>query len=75
VGVFNIPFRFLLIGLLVLGDFVFKSSQLVTKSVLHFMVGHFVGLDGFKESIADTSQCDSIDIITDGVEGCGNCVG
>jgi hypothetical protein len=73
--VFSIPFRFLVISLLVLGDFVSKSSQLLTKLVFHLMVGHFMRSDSFKEAIADVSQCDSIDIITNGVKGCGDCAG
>jgi hypothetical protein len=39
------------------------------------MMGHLTGSDGFKESVADASQGDSIDIITNGVEGCGDCAG
>jgi hypothetical protein len=45
------------------------------KSVFHLTVGHFMGLDGFEESIADVSQGDSINIITNGIEGCGDHVG
>jgi hypothetical protein len=53
VHVFSIPFRLLVICLLVLSNFVSKSLQLFTKSVFHFMVGHFMGFNGFEEPIAD----------------------
>jgi hypothetical protein len=39
------------------------------------MVGHFMGFDSFEESITDISQGDGINIISDGVEGCDDCVG
>jgi hypothetical protein len=49
--------------------------QLVAKSVFHLTVGHFTAFDSFKESVADASQGDSIDIIANGIEGCCDHVG
>jgi hypothetical protein len=73
--VFSIPFRLLVVHLLVFGDFISKPLELLTKLVFHLMVGCFTGSDGFKESLTDVSQGDSVDIITDGIEGCGDHVG
>jgi hypothetical protein len=46
--VFNIPFRGLVIGFLIIGHFISESSDLLTKSVFHLTVDHFVGPDGFE---------------------------
>jgi hypothetical protein len=73
--VFSIPFGFLVICLLVFSNLVSKSSQLLTKSVFHLTVGHFAGSDSFEESVTDFPQGDSIDIITNGIEGCGDHAG
>jgi hypothetical protein len=51
--IFNIPFRGLVIGFLIISHFISKSSDLLTKLVFHLMVDHFTGPDGFKQSIAD----------------------
>jgi hypothetical protein len=53
--VFNIPFRGLVIGFLVISHLISKSSDLLTKSVFHHTVDHFTGSDGFKEPITDGS--------------------
>jgi hypothetical protein len=73
--VFNIPFRFLVVCPLVLGNFISKSSKLLTKLVFHLTVCGFVVLDSFEESLANSSQGDSINVISDGIEGCGDCAG
>jgi hypothetical protein len=73
--VFNIPIGLLLVHTLIFRDFISKSSQLVTKSVFHFMVGCFIGFDSFEETVTDSLQDDSVNIITDGVEGCCDCAG
>jgi hypothetical protein len=75
VGVFSIPFRGLFIGLLVYGDLISKSMQLVAKSFFHFTVGLFTEFDCFEEPLTDPSECDGIDIISNGIEGCDNCAG
>jgi hypothetical protein len=51
--VFNIPFRGLVIGFLIISHFISKSSDLLTKLVFHLTVDCFTGSDGFKQSIAD----------------------
>jgi hypothetical protein len=51
--VFNIPFRGLIIGLLVIGHSVTESFDLLTKLVFHLMVDGFVGSDHFKQSVTD----------------------
>jgi hypothetical protein len=71
--VFNIPFRGLVIGFLVVSHSVSKSFELLTKSVFHLMVDCFVGSDGFEQSIAYGVQGDGINVFPNGVEGCGNC--
>jgi hypothetical protein len=73
--VFNIPLRGLLVDLLVLGDFISKSLQLVTKLLLHFMVGVFTGFDGCEQSVTDGLQGDCINNIANGLEGGCNCAG
>jgi hypothetical protein len=75
VHVFSIPFRLLVVCLLVFGNFISEPSQLLTKLVFHLMVGCLTGSNGFKEFFTDVLQGDSIDIIADGIEGCGDCVG
>jgi hypothetical protein len=72
--VFNIPFRGLVIGFLVVGHLVSESSDLLTKSVLHRTVHHFTSLDGFKESFANGPEGNSINVIADSIEGCCDCV-
>jgi hypothetical protein len=51
--VFNIPFRGLIIGFLVVSHSVSKSLDLLTKSVFHLMVNGLMGSDGFEQSITD----------------------
>jgi hypothetical protein len=46
--IFNIPFRGLVIGFLVVSHFVSKAFDLLTKPVFHLMVDSFAGSDGFK---------------------------
>jgi hypothetical protein len=73
--VFSIPFRSLVICLLIEGNLISKSLQLITKSFFHLMVGLFMGFDGLKESLTDSSECEGIDVIADGIEGCVDRVG
>jgi hypothetical protein len=51
--VFNIPFRGLFVGFLVISHFISESSDLLTKSVFHLMVDCLAGFDGLKQSITD----------------------
>jgi hypothetical protein len=71
--VFNIPFRGLVIGFLVISHSVSESFDLLTKSVFHLTVDRFAGSDGFEESITDAVQSDSVNVVPDGVEGHDNC--
>jgi hypothetical protein len=72
VCVFNIPFRGLVIGFLVIGHFISESSDLLTKSVFHLMVDRFMGPDGFEQSVADRTQCNCVNVVPNGIEGCDN---
>jgi hypothetical protein len=47
-GVFNIPFRGLVIGFLVFGNLVSETLDLLTKLVFHLMVDGFVGSNGLE---------------------------
>jgi hypothetical protein len=51
--VFNIPFRGLIIGFLVIGHPVSKALDLFTKLVLHLMVDSFTGSNGFEQTVID----------------------
>jgi hypothetical protein len=73
--IFSIALWLLVIGFLVFSNSVSKAIDLLTKMFFHFTVSHFMGSDSFKESIADVVQGNGINVIPDGIEGCGNCAG
>jgi hypothetical protein len=71
--VFNIPFRGLVIGFLVVSHAVSKSSELLTKFVFHLTVDCFMGSNGFEQSVTNRVEGDGINVWPDGVEGGRNC--
>jgi hypothetical protein len=53
VGVFNIPFRGLVLGFLVISHLISESSDLLTKLVFHLTVDTFVGPDCLEQSFTN----------------------
>jgi hypothetical protein len=62
-------------GFLIFMDLIPKSPNLVAKVVSHFMMSSFPGSDSLEQSITNIAQCDGINIIPNGIEGCGDCAG
>jgi hypothetical protein len=72
--IFNIPFRGLVIGFLVIGHSVSEAFDLLTKSIFHLTVDGFVGPNGFEQSVTDRLQGDGVNVFPDSIEGHGDCV-
>jgi hypothetical protein len=71
----GIALLLLVIGLLVFSNFIPKAPNLSTKMVFHPSVSHFMRPDSLEESVAYVVEGNCIDVISNGIEGCGDCVG
>jgi hypothetical protein len=71
----GIALQLLVIGSLVFGNFIPKALNLFIQMVFHLLVSHFTRSDSFEESIAYIVEGNGIDVISNGVEGGGDCVG
>jgi hypothetical protein len=73
-GVFNIPFRSLVIGFVILSNSFTQDTDFFFEVVLKGSVVCFAVLDGFKEAVADLAKSDCINVFN-GSEGGFNSAG
>jgi hypothetical protein len=74
VGVFNIPFRGLVIGFLILGKSVTQCTDFSFEVIFKGLVVTFTGLDGCEQSFTDLVKSDHINVFN-GDEGGFDSVG
>jgi hypothetical protein len=73
-GVFNMPFRGLVIGFLILGNLSTQDTDFFFEVIFKSLVVSFMASDGFKEAFTDLAKSDCINVLSGG-EGGFNSVG